>query len=100
MAGITFVRCQVDCAIDVDRQIGVDLNYAMEISFVPIVPAPWFIGHVLDRETLVRRQRNVRQSPGATFLDRELKHRIEFFLRDHKWFSPFLVALPQRPFSW
>src|SRR6478609_6874426 len=100
MAGITFVRRKVDRAIDEDGQIRIHLDHAMEIAFVPIVTAPRLIGHVLDGETLVRRKRNVRQRPRATFLDCELKHRIEFFLRDHEWLSPFFVALPQWTRAW
>src|SRR5882757_10342057 len=99
MTGITFVRREIDRPIDEDRQISIHLNHAMEITFVPIVAAPRLIGHVLDSETLVRRKRNVRQRPGAAFLDRELKHRIEFFLRNHKWLAPNFVALPQRTAS-
>ena len=79
MTGITFVRREIDRAIDVDRQISIHLNHAVEIAFVPIVTAPRLIGHVLDGETLVRRKRNVRQRPGAAFLDRELKHRHRVF---------------------
>ena len=94
MTGITFVRREIDRAIDEDGQIGIHLNHAMEIAFVPIVTAPRLIAHVLDAETLVRRKRNVRQCPGAAFLDRELKHGIEFFLRNHKRLAPILVALP------
>src|SRR5438094_8545761 len=96
MAGITFVRREIDRAIDVDGQIGIHLNYAVKIAFVPIVTAPRFIGHVLDDETLVRRKRHVRQRPGAAFLDRSLIHVIKFFLRHYKRLPPMLVTLPQR----
>src|SRR5260370_37573023 len=95
MTGITFVRREIDCAIDVGWQIGIHLNHAVEIAFVPIVTAPRLIGHILDRETLVRRKRHMRQRAGTTFLDRELKHGIELFLRNQKWLAPFLVALPE-----
>src|SRR5436305_3709016 len=95
MAGVTFVRREIDGAIDVRWQIGIHLNHAVEIAFVPIVTPPWVIGHVLDGETLVRRKSNMRLRPGATFLDRRLKHGIEFFLGDHERLPPFLVALPQ-----
>src|SRR6476646_9928884 len=91
MTGITFVCRQIDRAIDEGWQIGIHLNYAMEIAFVPIVTAPRLIGHVLDSETLVRRKRHVGQRPSSAFLDRELKNRVEFFLRNHEWLSPFLV---------
>ena len=40
MTGITFVRGEIDRAIDVDRQISVHLNHAVEIAFVPVVTAP------------------------------------------------------------
>src|SRR6266480_389183 len=100
MTGITFVRREIDRPIDVRWQTGVHLNHAVEVAFVPIVSAPRLIGHVLNGETLVRRKRNVRQRPGAAFLDRRLKHGIEFFLRNHKRLSPILVALPQRTLAW
>src|SRR4029077_17170383 len=96
MTGITFVRREIDRTIDEDGQISIHLNHAMEIAFVPIVTAPRLISHVLDGETLVRRKRNARQRPRSTSLDCELKHGIEFFLRNHKRLPPFLVAFPQR----
>src|SRR5438094_6764883 len=96
MTRITFVRGEIDRAIDVARQIGIYLNHTVEIALEPIVTAPRFIGHVLDGETLVRRKRNVRQRPGAALLDRELKDGIEFFFRDHERLAPHFVALPQR----
>src|SRR5947207_14822268 len=96
MTGITFVRREIDRAIDVDGQISIHLNHAVKIASVPIVTAPRFVGHVLDGETFVRRKRNVRQGPGATFLNRELKHGIEFLSWNQKRLPPFLVALPER----
>ena len=38
----------------------------------------------------------MRQGAGPAFLDRELKHRIEFLLRNDERFSPLFVALPER----
>ena len=100
MTRITFVRGEIDRAIDVDRQIGIHLNHTVEIAFVPIVTAPRFVGHVLNGETLVRRKRNMRQRAGTTFPDRSLKHRIELLFRNHKWLPPLLVAFPQRSADW
>src|ERR1044071_2290706 len=99
MTWITLVRREIDCTIDVDRQIGVYLNDAMKIALVPIVTAPRLIGHVLDDETLFRWKCEMRQCPGAAFLNRRLKHRIEFFFRNDKRFSPGLVSLPKRTFA-
>src|SRR6266705_589461 len=96
----TLIRREIDRAIDVDRQIGVHLNHTVKISLVPIVTAPRFIGHVLNDETLVRRKFNVRQSPGAAFLDRSLKHVIEFVFRNYNRLPPFLVTLPQGTVAW
>src|SRR5439155_21518476 len=93
------VRREIDRAINEDWQTSIHLNHAVEIAFVPFVTAPRFIGHVLDGETFVRRKRDVRQRPGAAFLDCELKHGIEFFLPNYKRLSPILVALPQRTAS-
>jgi hypothetical protein len=50
MAGIAFVAGEVDRAIDVDRQVGVDLDQAAEVALVPVVAAPRLVGDVLDGE--------------------------------------------------
>ena len=57
--GVALVARQVDGAIDIDRQIGVDLNQAAIVALIPVVAAPGLVGDVLDREALVRRQRDV-----------------------------------------
>ncbi len=54
MAGIAFVRGQIDGAININRQIGVYLDDTAIISLVPIVSAPRFIGDVFDARACVR----------------------------------------------
>src|ERR1043166_5141240 len=96
MARITLMRREIDSAIDVAGQIGVHLNDAVEIALVPIVTAPWFIGHVFHREILVRRKGEMRLRPGPTFLDRQLEDGVEFVLGNDEGLPPLLVALPER----
>jgi hypothetical protein len=50
MAGITFVRGEIDGAINVHRQIGVHLDDAAIISLVAIVTAPRRVRDVFNRE--------------------------------------------------
>ena len=96
MAGIAFVRGQIDGAIDINRQIGVYLDDTAIISLVPIVTAPRFIGHVFDAEIFVRGQLDMRQRAFATRLDRELKHRVQLVLGNHERSAPILVTLQER----
>ncbi len=54
MAGVPLVARQVDGAIDVNRQIGVDLDQAAIVALIPVVATPRLVRHVLDGEALVR----------------------------------------------
>ena len=53
MAGITFVAGKVQGSIDVDGQIGIDLDQAVVPALVPVVAAPRLVGDVLNLEILV-----------------------------------------------
>ena len=74
---IALVAGQIDGAVDVDRQVGVDLDQAAEVALVPVVAAPRFVGHVLDGELLAGRQRDVLARALAARLDGRLEHRVE-----------------------
>ena len=82
MPRISFVAREVDRAVDINRQIGVDLNQAAEVALVPVVPAPRLVGDVLDREPLVGGQRDVLHRAVAAGLDGGLKDRVELLARD------------------
>ena len=95
MTRIAFVARQVDRAIDVDRQIGVDLDQALEVALIPVVAAPRLVGDVLDREALLHRQvdaaacgRGSRGSPPGT--------RDRAGRRDDERLLEAIVALDQR----
>ena len=100
MAGITFMRSKVNRAIDIDRQIGIDLDNTAKISLVPIVAAPRFIGDVFDTEIFLGRQLDMRERAFATSLDRELKHRVQLVFGNHKCSPPILVTLQERSLTW
>ena len=53
MSGIAFVRRQVDGAIDIDGQIGVDLDDASVPALVPVVTAPRLVSDVFDGKALI-----------------------------------------------
>src|SRR4051794_16713808 len=66
VARITLVRCEVDCAVDVDRQVGIDLDDALVTALVPVVAAPRLVAHVFNREALLIWQRDpVPRTPAA-----------------------------------
>ena len=96
MARIAFVAGEVDRAIDVDRQVGVDLDQAAEVALVPVVAAPRLVGDVLDGEVLVRRQLDVRARALAAGADRGLEHRVELLARNHERAPPGVVPLDER----
>ena len=52
MAGIALVACEVEDAIEMDRQVGIHLDQAPVTALVPVVAAPRLVLHVFDREGL------------------------------------------------
>jgi hypothetical protein len=93
------VAREVDRAVDVDRQIGVDLDQAAEITLVPVIATPRLVGDVLDREPLVGRERDVLHRAVAAGLDGGLEDGIELVARDDEWPSPRVVACGERPLA-
>ena len=84
MAGIALVAGEVDRAVDVDRQVGVDLDQAAEPALIPVVAAPRLVGHVLDGELFVGRQLHVRERSLAARLNGGLEHRVELVRRESR----------------
>ena len=52
MAGIALVACEVEDAIEMDRQVGIHLDQTPVTALVPVVAAPRLVLHVFDREGL------------------------------------------------
>ena len=75
VTGIALVAREIDRAVDVDRQVRVDLDQAPVVALIPVVAAPALAGDVLDAETLAGRQRDVLQRAAAAGIDRCLEHR-------------------------
>src|SRR5688572_24503075 len=96
MAGIAFVAREIDCPVDVNRQVGVDLNEAAVAALVVVVTAPRLVRDVFDGEALAFRQPNVLQSTAAALTDRRVEHTTELIGRDHKTRSEPVVALDER----
>ena len=92
VAGIALVTGQVDGAIDVDRQVGVDLDQAGEAALVPVVGAPRLVLHVGDGEALARGQGQVRLGPSAALANRRLEHGVELVGRDDERLAERFVA--------
>ena len=96
MARVPLVACEIDGAIDVDREIGVDLNEAAVIALIPVVAAPALVGDVLDGEAFARRQRDVLERPAAARVDGRREDRIEAILRDDEARAELVVAIDHR----
>src|SRR6476620_9082544 len=90
---ITLVRREIDRAIDVVRQVGVYLDYAVVVPFVPIVTAPRLVRDIFNSETLIGRELQVGLGAGPALLDRELENRVELILGNKKALVPFGIAL-------
>src|SRR4029450_7595836 len=65
MARIRLVACQIQGAIDGERQGGIDLNAARGMTLIARVRAPRQVGHILDGDALARRQRDMVARGGA-----------------------------------
>src|SRR4029077_4810808 len=100
MAWVTFVRSQIDRAIDVHWQISIHLDHTAIISLEPVVAAPRFIRDVFDAEIFAGRQLDMRERTFATRLDRELKHSVQLVFGNYERSPPILVPLQERPFTW
>src|SRR5438093_13060380 len=96
MPGISFVTGQVERAIDVNRQIGVDLNHAPVAALIPVVAAPGLVRDVLDGERLHRRKADVGERPGAAFGDGAIEYAREAIARNNEVPAERFVALTRR----
>ena len=54
---------EIDRAIDVDRQVGIDLDQAAIVALIPVVTAPRFVRDVLDRKRFAGGKLDMRQRP-------------------------------------
>ena len=99
MSRITFVAGEIDGAIDVDRQIGIDLDEAAIVALKPVVAAPRLVRHVFDRERFVRRQRDVLQRARAAAVDGRFEDGVEFVFRNNEVFFVRVEAIGDRAFA-
>src|SRR6185369_2156168 len=100
MTGVAFVAGQVDRSIDVDRQVGVDLDQTAVVPLIPVVAAPALAGDVLDREAFTRWQRDVLQRPAAAAVDRGFEYRVEPLARDDETAAERVVAVYEWSVPW
>jgi hypothetical protein len=90
------VARQINRAVDVDRQVGVDLNQAAVVALIPVVAAPRFLRHVLDGECFVGRETHVRERPAAAFGNRQIEDARQPVRRDDELLPVDVEALDQR----
>ena len=99
VAGVTLVTGEIDGAVDVDREVGVDLDEAVEAALVPVVATPGFVGDVLDLETLVRREVDVEAGLLASLLDRGAEDGVELVDGNDELVAEGLVAGDEAPLA-
>src|SRR4029434_265543 len=84
MTRVAFVARQVDRPVDVDRQIGVDLDQTAVVALIPVVAAPALTCDVFDGEAFTRWKRDALQRAAATAVNRGFEYGIEPLTRDHE----------------
>ena len=84
MARVSFVTTQIYGALDVGRQIRIDLNQAEVIALIPVVAAPRLVIDELDFEVLAFRQGKTRQRPCATLGNRQVKDTLQTIFGDYE----------------
>ena len=97
VAGIALVAAKIDGAVDKGRQVGVDLDEALRLALVVIVPAPRLAGDERQREILRLGQRDMRHRPAAAFGDGGVHHRAQPVGRDAQAFAICADPLVERP---
>ncbi len=96
VAGIPLVAREIDGAVDVDRQVRVDLDQAAIAALVPVVTAPWLVLHVFHGKGLAVRQAHVCQRAGAALGDGPIEDARQPIGRDDKLLAVRVVALHER----
>ena len=86
---------EIDRAIDEDRQLGVDLDQAVEPALVPVVAAPGLPGDVFQLELLARGKRQMRDRARAALGDRGLEHDVKLVARNNHPLTKRLDAIRQ-----
>ena len=84
MAGITFMAAYVNSTVNKYIDVGIDLDEALIIAFVPIVSIPGFVGDKFQFEIFIFRKFVMLECTFATFCNRCFKYRIQFFLWNDK----------------
>src|SRR4030095_14450585 len=100
MTRVTFVARQVDRPIDVDRQVGVDLDQTAVVALIPVVAAPALACDVFDGEAFTGWKRDVLQRAAATAVNRGFEDGIQPLTRDHETAAEGVVAGDQWAVFW
>src|SRR5712671_3628403 len=95
VAGIALVAREIDGAVDIDRQIRVDLDQAAVVALIPVVAAPRLVRDVLDREGLGGWQLDVRQRAATPLGNRTLEHAGNTVVRDDEPLAKGFIAAGQ-----
>src|SRR5687767_14518349 len=93
MAGIALVAAEIDCAIDADRQVGVDLDPALGIALIIIVAAPALASDEGQLERLLRGELDVLHRPPPALGDGGIEHGLQTVLGDREAVAEGLDAL-------
>ena len=100
VAGIGFVTGHLQCAIDRPREIGVDLDEAVQPALIAAEGAPRLVADVFDRHAFARRQHLVRERARATAVDGLRHHLGQASGRDQEAPLEGVVTVGERAGAW
>src|SRR6185437_14649124 len=96
MAGIAFMTCQTEHAIDRKREIAIDLNHTLKITLVTAEGAPRLVAHILHPDAFARRQVQMLQRLVAAGLERAAENCRKTVRRHHKFLIESRVSGRER----
>src|SRR5687768_18217541 len=99
MPRIPLVTREVHGAIDIDRQVCVDLNQTLVVPLIPVVAAPRLVSDELELELFSLRQRNVLESSRLALGNRRAENSVELRRWNHELTSVALEPLAHRSCS-
>src|SRR5262245_9501777 len=96
MTRIAFMARQVDRSIDVDRQIGVDLDETAVVPLIPVVAAPALAGDVFHAEAFTGWKRDVLERAAAAAVNGGFEYRAKPLARNHEAAAEGIVPIDER----
>src|SRR5215203_3238568 len=99
MTRITFVACEINCSINQDRKIKVDLYYTLIVSFIPVIATPRFIVHIFKHKRFIGRQLVTSSGSLARFFYSRFENGVYFIFWNDELPGELLHSFRDRAFA-